>query len=79
MDYFVDVRELMSDVFQIPEEEITRTTSQRDLENWDSLAHLNFMLSLEEKFELNLDVEDLKSLISVPAILIYLESKQRVF
>lgn len=78
MDSFVQVQELMTDIFQVSEEEISRETTQSDLENWDSLEHLNFMLALEQEFDVMLEVEDLRDLTSVKAILDYLESKQRV-
>jgi acyl carrier protein len=71
---FEQVRNLIADVLQVPESEITPETEQSDLANWDSLQHLNLMLSLEQEFGLALDVDELQRLTSVPAILTYLES-----
>jgi acyl carrier protein len=42
---------------------------------WDSLAHVNLMMSLEQSFDLSLEVEDFGELTSVAAILKYLEEK----
>jgi acyl carrier protein len=74
MDAFPKVSTLMADIFSVSISEITRETSQIDLDNWDSVQHLNLMLALEEEFGVTLDVDDLSALTSVTAILNYLES-----
>ena len=74
MDTFTQLRTLMADVLKVSEEDITPKTSQDDVKNWDSLQHLNIMLSLEQEFDLTLDVDDLASLTSVPAILKHINS-----
>jgi acyl carrier protein len=63
----------MVEIFQVSENKIPPDLEQEDLENWDSLQHLNLMLALEQEFEVTLDVDDLATLTSVPAILKYLE------
>jgi acyl carrier protein len=42
---------------------------------WDSLAHVNLMMGLEQTFDLFLEVEDFTQLTSVPAILEYLKEQ----
>ncbi len=73
-EYFSQVRKLMADIFQVLESEITCETKQNDLQNWDSVEHLNLMLALEQEFDVVLEVDDLSTLTSVPAILSYLET-----
>jgi acyl carrier protein len=63
----------MVEIFQVSENEIPPDLEQEDLENWDSLQHLNLMLALEQEFGVTLDVDELATLTSVPAILKYLE------
>ena len=63
----------MVEILQVPEDKITPDLKQEDLEGWDSLQHLNLMLALEQEFGVTLDVDDLSTLTSVPAILKYLE------
>jgi acyl carrier protein len=63
----------MVEIFQVSENEIPPDLEQEDLENWDSLQHLNLMLALEQEFGATLDVDELATLTSVPAILKYLE------
>ncbi|MHC4565614.1 MAG: acyl carrier protein [Planctomycetota bacterium] len=73
MNAFEKVRAIMVEIFQVSENKIPPDLEQEDLENWDSLQHLNLMLALEQEFEVTLDVDDLATLTSVPAILKYLE------
>ncbi|MHC4166268.1 MAG: acyl carrier protein [Planctomycetota bacterium] len=73
LNAFEKVRAIMVEIFQVSENKIPPDLEQEDLENWDSLQHLNLMLALEQEFEVTLDVDDLATLTSVPAILKYLE------
>jgi len=73
LNTFERIHALMIEIFQVPEDDITPELKQEDLENWDSLQHLNLMLALEQEFGVTLDVDDLNTLTSVPAILKYLE------
>ena len=73
MDLFLKVQQIISTTLKVPPDKITRETSENDLAAWDSLAHVNLMMSLEQAFDLSLEVEDFPKLTSVPAILEYLE------
>ena len=72
MDLFEKTRNVIATTLKVAPEKITRETSDRDLAAWDSLAHVNLMMSLEQTFDLFLEVEDFPRLTSVPAILEYL-------
>ena len=73
MDLFLKVQQVISTTLKVPSNKITRETSENDLAAWDSLAHVNLMMSLEQTFDLFLEVEDFPKLTSVPAILEYLK------
>ncbi len=73
MDLFPKVQELIAQTLKLRSAKITRDTSDRDLAAWDSLAHVNLMMSLEQTFDLFMEVEDFAKLTSVPAILAYLK------
>ena len=75
MTNYEQLQDIMSDVFAVPRQRITRDLAAEDLEVWDSLQHLNFILVLESRFDLKLDVEDWQNLTSVPAILEFLDSR----
>jgi acyl carrier protein len=72
MDLFEKTRYVIATTLNVTPEKITRETSDKDLAAWDSLAHVNLMMSLEQTFDLFLEVEDFPRLTSVPAILEYL-------
>ena len=72
MDLFEKTRYVIATTLKVGPEKITRETSDRDLAAWDSLAHVNLMMSLEQTFALLLEVEEFPRLTSVPAILEYL-------
>jgi acyl carrier protein len=77
MDLFGKIQQVIATTLKVPPEKITRETSDKDLAAWDSLAHVNLMMSLEQTFDLFLEVEDFPRLTSVPAILEYLESESK--
>jgi acyl carrier protein len=72
MDLFSKIQQLIAHILKVSFDKITRETSDKDLAAWDSLAHVNLMMSLEQTFDLFLEVEDFPKLTSVPAILEYL-------
>jgi acyl carrier protein len=72
MDLFETVQHIIATILKVPPDKITRETSEGDLVAWDSVAHVNLMISLEQTFDLVLEVEDFARLTSVRAILEYL-------
>lgn len=75
MDLFERVQDIIATTLRVSPDKITRETSDKDLTSWDSLAHVNLMMSLEQSFDLFLEVEDFAKLTSVPAILKYLREQ----
>lgn len=59
-----DLREIMVDVFDVDDVEITRATTAEDVEEWDSLSHVRLVVAVERKFGFkfkNSEIEGLKS------------------
>jgi acyl carrier protein len=75
MNHFDTLRELIALTLAVPPEQITPETVQADLQEWDSVAHLNLMLAVEDAFQVRLDLEQIAGLTSVPAILDYLQGE----
>ena len=75
MDSFEKIQYVIATTLKVSPDKITRETSDKDLAAWDSLAHVNLMMSLEQTFDLFLEVEDFPKLTSVPAILEYLRER----
>jgi acyl carrier protein len=75
MDLFKKIQYVLATTLKVSPEKITKETSDKDLAAWDSLAHVNLMMSLEQTFDLFLEVEEFPKLTSVPAILEYLKEQ----
>jgi acyl carrier protein len=75
MDLFEKIQNLIASTLKVTPDKVTRETSDKDLVAWDSLAHVNLMMSLEQTFDLFLEVEDFTQLTSVPAIVEYLRGQ----
>jgi acyl carrier protein len=75
MDLFEKTQNVIASTLKVTPDKITRETSDKDLVAWDSLAHVNLMMGLEQTFDLFLEVEDFTHLTSVPAILEYLREQ----
>jgi acyl carrier protein len=73
MDLFPQVQQIIAGTLKLSPDRITRETSDETTAAWDSLAHINLMMSLEQTFDLYMDVEDFAELTSVSAILAYLQ------
>ena len=64
-EYRERVRKLAADVLGEPLERISDDSSPDNIEAWDSLQHLNLILSVEEAFDLQLDPEDIEKATSI--------------
>lgn len=50
---------LLMEAFEIKREEIRDDVTPDDLENWDSIVHMDLCAKFEESFNISLDVEDI--------------------
>ena len=75
MSTFDRLRDAMAATLKVPPDTITDTTKDKDVAAWDSLGHVNLMMTLEQTFGVFLEVEDFATLNSVPAILGYLRGQ----
>jgi len=62
------IKQVMSAVFEIPVESIADDASSDNIENWDSLRHLNLILALEEEFGVSIPDEEVGNLINYKLI-----------
>jgi acyl carrier protein len=75
MSLFQQVQEAIAQTLRVSPSSITESTRARDVPAWDSLAHVNLMMTLEQHFDIQFEVEDLPKLDSVPAIMEYLRAR----
>jgi len=59
------VRQIAADVFGIPLAIVSPDSSPDTIDTWDSIAHLNFVLALEQRFGLQLEPEEIEEMLSV--------------
>ena len=62
------IKEIMSAVFEIPVESILDDSSTDNLENWDSLRHLNLIIALEEEFGISIPDDEVGNLVNYKLI-----------
>ncbi len=62
------LKKVMSAVFEIPVESITDDASSDNIENWDSLRHLNLILAIEEEFNVTIPDEEVGNLVNYQLI-----------
>ncbi|MFZ4110358.1 MAG: acyl carrier protein [Polymorphobacter sp.] len=59
------LKELMIDVFDIDNLSVTEATSAGDVEEWDSLSHIRFMITVERNFKIRFLNEEVAELSNV--------------
>lgn len=62
------IKQVMSVVFEVPLQEINEEVSTDNLDNWDSLRHLNLILALEEEFGVSIPDEEVGNLVNFKLI-----------
>jgi acyl carrier protein len=53
------IERLVADVLQIPATTITNDLAMKDLDVWDSLKHMELVLSIEQNFGLQLTFDEI--------------------
>jgi acyl carrier protein len=69
------VQDVMCDVFDVDDIEITDATTAEDLEEWDSLSHIRFMITLERAFGFKFLNEEIAELKNVGDLVTVIQSK----
>ena len=69
------IKKVMSDVLNIDVSLINNESSPDNIENWDSLKHMNLIVALEEEFEIEFDDEEIVDSMNYILIVNILESK----
>ncbi len=65
---FERVRTAAAVVLDVPAQRITSETCPQEIEAWDSVAHLNLVLALEQQFEIEFSPEAIEGMKNVGAI-----------
>ncbi len=71
------IKQVMSSVFDINIKDIPDTASQKNLEVWDSLQHLNLAVELEEAFNMEFTPEEISEMTSIDKIVEIVERTKK--
>ena len=74
MDIKQKVINIIADELKVSSEKINDETSMHNSAKWDSLALINIISKLEEKLDIEIELEDAEKMVSVESILAILES-----
>ena len=69
------IKNVMSAVFGISNEEINVESSPDTIESWDSLKHMNLVVALEEEFNVEFTDDNIIELINMKLIMAVLLEK----
>ena len=67
------VRALLSEALQVPEDQITPDLAFGDIPQWDSMGHMEVLISLENHFGIEINPDTITDLVSLPTIYDYLQ------
>ena len=62
------LEDIFDDVFMDTEVEFSETLSSEDIEEWDSLAQIRLLTTIEKHFAIQFDIEQIDELKSVSAL-----------
>jgi acyl carrier protein len=65
----IKIREIMAQVFNVPEASINSLSSPDTIESWDSLKHMNLVTALEEEFNVRLTYEQISEMLNFSLII----------
>lgn len=69
------IEAVVAEVLQIPAGKITDDLAMKDVDAWDSLKHMELIVSLEGSFEIQLSFEEIVAMQSVGEIKRILKQK----
>ncbi|MDD3413736.1 MAG: acyl carrier protein [Lachnospiraceae bacterium] len=64
-EIFEEVQTIFRNVFDDEELIISDGTNSEDVEDWDSLEHINLVVAMEKKFNLKFDIKEVGTLKNV--------------
>ena len=60
--------EIMAPIFEVEESEISENASPENVEKWDSLAHMNLVIALEQEFDIQFTEDQIVESLSFKAL-----------
>lgn len=76
-EIFDEVQEIFRIVFDDEDLTISDSTNSEDIEDWDSLEHINLVVAMEKRFQLKFDIKEVGQLKDVGEMIDLIERKLR--
>jgi acyl carrier protein len=73
--HLAEVQEIFRAVFDRPDLVITRESNASNVEDWDSLTHINLVMAIEKKYKIKFALGELKELENVGDLLDLIQKK----
>jgi acyl carrier protein len=67
-EIFYKVQEVFRDIFDDPDLVINDSTNSNDIDEWDSLNHINLIVAIEKQFKIKFSFAELAGLKNVGAM-----------
>ena len=67
------IQGVLVEALQIPGDQVTPDLAFGDLPQWDSMGHMEVMMSLETRFRIEINADTIAALTSIPAICDYIQ------
>lgn len=64
-DFITRLTPVFREELELDDLDISMETQQKDIENWDSLAHVRIVIGVERAFHVQLDVAEIEGITSV--------------
>ncbi|NBH85354.1 acyl carrier protein [bacterium C-53] len=74
-EVFDEVQKIFQAVFDDDELMISDSTNSDDIEDWDSLEHINLIIAMEKRFQLKFDIKEVGKLKDVGEMIDLIERK----
>jgi acyl carrier protein len=66
---------IFHDIFDDDSIVLSRETSAKDIDDWDSLAHISLIVAIEKEFKIKFDLIELKTLENIGGLLDLIQTK----
>ena len=72
---YLRVSKIFNDVFNIKKFKLKKTTSAKDISNWDSINNLKLIIVLEKEFKIKFDPDEIIKIKNVGELIKSIEKK----
>lgn len=69
------LKEILEDVLDIPCNDFTENTLRKDIEEWDSLAHINIVMAMENEFKVKFTLQEVNMMSEISRIIDIISKK----